>query len=200
MDWPGFAILGGLVGASASLPLLIDRVHDYRLSQAGLNNLAAMTDADMTLHMARLFSAMGYRVFRPNWPGAGFALILVDGLNQKRGVHLARWRSPVDAEVVAQVAAATAQLGGSAPMIVTVQYYTHKARVVAAKSGAILWTLRELKAAIGRAKRSAVAYPELPVIDAPAQLSAALAGPESGRSKALQIVTAPLPRGPERPR
>jgi hypothetical protein len=149
MNWQTYVLLGVLAGLVLGFPLLARRMREYRLSQAGLDNLTQMLDEDMLMHMARLLGALGYRVYRPTWEDAGFELVLVDGLGQKRGVLVAHWRNAVDVPVVQQAVAAAARLGGTAPMIVTVEYYTWKARAEAAEAGVILWTLRELTQAIG---------------------------------------------------
>ncbi|MDB4893757.1 MAG: Topoisomerase binding zinc finger [Firmicutes bacterium] len=200
MNWQTYVLLGFLAGLVLGFPLLARRMREYRLSQAGLDDLTLMLDEDMLMHMARLLGALGYRVYRPTWEDAGFELVLVDGLGQKRGVLIAHWRTAVDVPVVQQAVAAAARLGGTAPMIVTVEYYTWKAREEAAEAGVILWTLRELTQAIGRVREAAVDYPEIPAIRTaamgrePASPAVAEAGEAGDAARdALATILEPMP-------
>jgi hypothetical protein len=214
LSWLTWTLLGFLSGIGVGLPILSRRLREYRLSQAGLDKLGHMTDEDMLRHMGRLLGALGYRVFRPTWEDAGFQLVLIDGLGQKRGVLLSHWRRAVDEPVVQQAVEAAERLESTAPMIVTVEYYTFKAREAADKAGVILWSVPELTQAIGRVKQAAVAYPEIPAIRsaAMARAEAAIAGlaEASGPEEALATLTEPLtaptgrtgsfPAGPAQPR
>ena len=155
MNWSVWALLGLLLAFGISAPFMANRLRQYRLSRAGLGDISLMTDDAMRLHMARLFGAMGYRVFRTDPEKDGFDLVLLDGLGQKRGVLLGQWRRPVDEKVVARAAGAAQTLGGAASMIVTVAYYTYKARAEAEATGTILWSLGDVTRAIGLIRQAA---------------------------------------------
>lgn len=164
MGWQGYALLGVLLALGLASPVIAQAVKEYRLHRAGLDKLGEMTLEDMIVHMGRLFGALGYRVFRPVQQDCGFDLILVDGLGQRRGVVVRHYSKLVDDAVLAEVTKAAEKLELPAPMLVSVSGYTYKAREAAAKSGAILWSLAELTAALGRVRQSAMAYPDLPSI------------------------------------
>ncbi|HYF76546.1 MAG TPA: topoisomerase DNA-binding C4 zinc finger domain-containing protein [Symbiobacteriaceae bacterium] len=164
MGWEGYALIGVLVALGLAAPVIAQVARDSRLHKAGLDKLDQMTLEDMIVHMGRLCGALGYRVFRPVQQDCGFDLILVDGLGQRRGVVVRHYKKLVDDLVLAEVGEAAHELDLAAPMLVSVQGYTYKAREAATKSGAILWSLAELTAAIGRVKQSAIAYPDLPSI------------------------------------
>jgi len=159
-----YVIIGVLAALAIATPLVAERRREYRLHRAGLDDISHMTDVDMVLHMARLFGSLGYRVYRPSEPDSGFDLILADGLDQRRGVVVRHWRLPVDGGVVDEAIKAADRMGGAPPMVVTVQYYTGKARAAAQSHGVILWSLPELTEAIGRVKQWAMAFPDLPSI------------------------------------
>lgn len=173
MSWV-YALLGLAAAIAIAAPAVAGRVREMRLGRAGLGNVATMTDEDMVWHMARLFGALGYRVFRPMQEESVFSLLLVDGLGQRRGVCIRHWRMLVDEQMVAAVSAEAQERDLAAPMLVSVEGYTFKAREEAGKAGAILWSLAELTEAIGRVKQAAVAYPELPVISTLEEVAPAL--------------------------
>jgi hypothetical protein len=164
VGWEGYALIGVLVALGLAAPVIAQVARESRLHRAGLDKLDQMTLEDMIVHMGRLFGALGYRVFRPVQQDCGFDLILVDGLGQRRGVVVRHYNKQVDDAVLAAVNEAARELELPAPMLVSVNGYTYKARDAAAKSGAILWSLSELTAAIGRVRQSAMAYPDLPTI------------------------------------
>jgi hypothetical protein len=165
MDWEGYVLLGVALAFGLASPVIFQMIREQRLNRAGLDKLDAMTDEDMLMHMARLCGALGYRVFRPAQQDCGFQLILVDGLGQRRGVVTQNWRKLVDDVTVQQVIAAAQKLDLPAPMVVSVEGYTYKAREAAKAHGTILWSLTELTEAIGRVRQHAMAYPELPSIN-----------------------------------
>lgn len=174
MEWQGYVLLGMALALAVAAPVLVQAVRVGRLSRAGLDNVSRMTDEDMVLHMARLCGAMGYRVFRAPESEPAFDLILIDGLEQRRGVVVRHWRRRVDAPDVQTAADAAAHIENAEPMLVSLEGFTAKARAVAKQTGTILWSLPELTAAIGRVKQSAMAYPEVPMINVvPGRLPAA---------------------------
>ncbi|HWI51739.1 MAG TPA: topoisomerase DNA-binding C4 zinc finger domain-containing protein [Symbiobacteriaceae bacterium] len=164
MGWEGYALMGVILALAVATPVIVQAMRERRLHGAGLSNLSEMTLEDMIVHMGRLFGALGYRVFRPMQSDCGFELILVDGLGQRRGVVVRHYGILVDDRIVAEIGTAAGQLDLPAPMVVSVEGYTYKAREAAAKNGAILWSLPELTEAIGRIRQSAMAYPDLPAI------------------------------------
>jgi hypothetical protein len=155
MEWYWWALFGALIGSLIGIPVLNKRILQARLNQAGLDDPERMTDQEMADHMARLFGALGYQVSRPEPDEAAFDLVLRDGLGQHRGVLIRHWRVPVDEGIVQRAVQAAAHLEKGAPMIVTVRYFTWKARQLAQQHGAILWTLTDLTKAIGRLKEEA---------------------------------------------
>jgi hypothetical protein len=157
MAWYWWTLFGALIGSLIGIPVLNQRILLLKLNQAGLDDPARMTDPEMATHMSRLFYAMGYQVDRPEPEASAFDLVLRDGLGQQRGVLLRHWRNPVDEAIVAGALAAAAELEKGAPMIVTVRYFTWKARRLAEENGAILWTLTDLTRAIGRLKQASEA-------------------------------------------
>lgn len=162
MHWYMWAAAGLLLALAISAPFTARRLRELKLNRAGLGDAALMTDDAMRLHMVRLFGAMGYRVFRPSpEQQSGFDLVLLDGLGQKRGVLLSEWRRPVDESVVSKAAAAAEALGGATSMIVTIEYYTYKARREAERTGTILWSLGDLTRAIGQVQRAAAGDDQL---------------------------------------
>ncbi|HLN60506.1 MAG TPA: restriction endonuclease [Symbiobacteriaceae bacterium] len=165
MEWPGYALLGMAGALALTAPVLTRALREVRLSRAGLSNVDKMADADMVLHMARLFGALGYRVYRAPASEPAFDLILVDGLGQRRGVVVRHWRERVDAPAVQAAAEAAGRIDHAEPMIVSVAGYTLQAKQAAVATGTILWALAELTEAIGRVRQSAVAYPELPALN-----------------------------------
>lgn len=195
MDWGWYVLLGVLLALAGAAPTVLRRLREFRLSRAGLSNVAEMTDQTMVEHMARLFGALGYRVFRTAQESSTFDLLLADGLGQKRGVLIRRWRQLVDADAVALVAEKAELLGNAAPMVVTVEGYTWAARQAAVKSGVILWSLPELTEAIGRVRQSAIAYPELPELSEQAFSRETAPQPADGAkpSDALAMLMQPLP-------
>lgn len=181
MGWQGYALIGVLVALGLAAPVIAQAARESRLHRAGLDKLEQMTLEDMIVHMGRLCGALGYRVFRPVQQDCGFDLILVDGLGQRRGVVVRHYNRLVDDTVLADVNEAARNLDSAAPMLVSVNGYTYKAREAAAKSGAILWSLAELTAAIGRVRQSAIAYPDLPSIST---LTWQMQGQSAGAAKA----------------
>lgn len=164
MDWPGYALLGMAGALALTTPVLTRALREVRLSRAGLSNVEQMTDEDMLLHMARLFGALGYRVYRAPASEPAFDLILADGLGQRRGVVVRYWRERVDAPAVQATVEAVGHIENAEPMMVSIAGYTAQAKKAAAETGTILWALAELTIALGRVRQSAVAYPELPVL------------------------------------
>lgn len=148
-----------------------------------------ITDGEMLQHVARLLGAMGYRVYRPTWQDPPFDLVLVDGLGQKRGVFTRHWRTRVDVAVILRVAQSAADMDSPAPMVVTARSYTPGAREVAAGRGIILWTLRDLTAAVGpmnKVPAAGSAWPAFQLVTAPAKVESLtepdLHGPAGGLS------------------
>jgi hypothetical protein len=164
MDWQGYVLIGTGVTLALAAPVLAQAVRERKLSRAGLSNIAQMTDEDMLLHMARLCASLGYRVFRAPASEPVFDLILTDGLGQRRGLVVRHWRKQVDATEVEAAAEAAGHIANAEPMLVSIAGYTYKARAAAGRTGAILWSLPELTAAIGRVRQSSMTYPEPPVI------------------------------------
>lgn len=162
MDIGLYALLGILAAILVGAPLVAGRLRELQLSQAGLGHATQLTDEQMLAHMTRVLSALGYRVQRSTEAEPEFDLILVDGLGHKSGVSLHRWRASVDDSMVAAVAEAGRRLGKAAPMIVSIDRYTQKARETAKATGVVLWGVADLTRAIHKVRQTAVAYPDLP--------------------------------------
>jgi len=162
MDWSWYAAWGVLVAVLLSAPLVAARLRELKLSQAGLGHAAQLTDEYMLAHMTRVLGALGYRVQRAQEADPDLDLILVDGLGQRSGVFLRHWRTAVDEQTVQKVAQAGMRLGKSAPLIVTIDRYTQKARDAAAISGVVLWGLADLTRALHKVRQTAMGYPDLP--------------------------------------
>jgi len=164
VGWEAYVLIGVLLALGLAAPVIVQVLREHRLLRAGLGKLSEMTADDMIVHMGRLCGALGYLVFRPIQKDCGFDLILVDGLGQRRGVVVRLYDRLVDDRMIAEVNQAAEKLDLPAPMVVSVHGYTYKARELAARSGAIVWSLPELTEAIGRVRQSAIAYPEMPTI------------------------------------
>lgn len=164
MSWQGYALIGVALALVIAAPVVLQALREHRLHRAGLDKLNTMTLEDMIVHTGRLCGALGYRVFRPMQADCGVELILVDGLGQRRGVSVRHYGKLIDEQVLAEVEAAAGRLDLPAPMLISVEGYTYKAREAAKLSGSILWSLPELTDAISRVRQSAMAYPELPTI------------------------------------
>jgi hypothetical protein len=162
MDWPLYVLLGVLAALAATGPALAQYLQEARLGRAGLDH--AVTDEDMLQHMARLFWALGYRVYRAGERHPEFDLILVDGLRQQSGVVTRHWRRPVAEADVAAVAGAAAELEMAAVTIVSVKGAMAAARQRAEQVGVALWSLPQLIETLDRVRESAVAYPEPPAV------------------------------------
>lgn len=195
MDWPIYALMGLLASMLVGIPMIARRVRELQLHAAGLDHPERLTDEELLLHMARLMMGLGYRV-RRGGAGESFDLVLTDGLGQQRGLLTRRWRSQVDGDVVTRAAEEAEALGMGPPMIVTIERFTLKAREAARAAGVILWSVPDLAWAIGQVKRTAMAYPDLPMRKTieyeapPIQADAAAAA-------APEPEPAPLARNPE---
>ncbi len=162
MDWYFYALIGALVAVWLTAPLIHGRLQEFRLNRAGLGDPGEMTDEAMAHHLYRLFTALGYRVYRPDKEEGDFDLIAKDGLGQWRGVLLRHWRRIVDEEVVRQASEAAGRLESAPPLIVSVKGFTAPARAAARETEAVLWGLRELTEAIDRVREVAAALEEGP--------------------------------------
>ncbi len=160
--WQWYGILGVVGVFLISLPLTADRLRDVALNKAGLGNAKSMTDEDLRKHLSLLMGALGYKVRRADEGDPIIDLILVDGLGQSRVVHLRQWRKVIDESVIHQVAQAAQALGPGAPMIITLERFTYRAREAGTARGVILWSLAELASAIGTVRSNSVSYPGLP--------------------------------------
>jgi len=160
--WQWYGILGVVAAFLIALPIMADRLRDLDLNKAGLGNIRTMTDEDMLLHMSRLLGALGYKVKRADEDDPTIDLVIVDGLGQSRAVYVRQWRKVIDEPVIHQVAEAAQALGPGAPMVITVERFTYKARQAGAAAGVILWSLSELASAIGTVRNNSVNYPGLP--------------------------------------
>ncbi|HYG60090.1 MAG TPA: restriction endonuclease, partial [Symbiobacteriaceae bacterium] len=200
MDWKWY--LPGLAAALAiAAPALAHRLREMQLSRAGLSDIGAMTDDDMLLHMAKLFGALGYRVYRPAQADSAFDLLLVDGLGQRRGVSVRHWRKLVDDQAIAQVAAESKERELADPMVVSVDGFTYKGRMEAGKTGAVLWSLSEVADAIDRVRESALAFPELPSISSltsGAEVAATAPAPREDPRHTMQRVQPKVRHRPQR--
>lgn len=190
MTWPLYGFLGLVVAVIAGLPLMAARLRERRLHEAGLDDPERITDEEMLRHMTGLMEALGYRVRRVADPD--FDLVLTDGLGQQRAVLVRHFRKTVNESGVNRLAESAARLGKAAPMIVTVERFTYRAREAATARGVILWSLPDLARAIGQVKRAAAVYSDLPSRSREEALSVLGGQPEPGRD------AGPLPEAEER--
>lgn len=161
MSWPLYGILGLVVAFLISMPLLLQRLRERELHQAGLDHPDRIDDEEFMRHMSGLLRALGYRVLRAE-ESDPYDLLLTDGLGQKRAALIRHWRKSVDEPVVREFARTAVEAGPGAPLIVTIERFTYKATEAAKETGMMLWALPDLARAISQVKSTMEPMPALP--------------------------------------
>jgi hypothetical protein len=150
MEWAAQASAGLGLALVSCLPLIAMRYQEYQLAKIGLDLPEHVTVDELNRYMRRLFRAMGYRIEAPPAEGFPFDLILIDSLNQRRGVLLHQWQHRLTKPTLQALLAEAERVHLLPPIILTIGGAAVGTSRLADKAGAEIWTLKQIRDAVKR--------------------------------------------------
>ena len=140
LDAKSLALLFVLLPAVlAAIALTIWQHNQRRLTHSGIAEIDLMDGITFERYLETLFSGLGYRVHRTRTAGDFGADLVATKEGTRTIVQAKRYTKRVGVRAVQEAVAARGMYQGSEAIVVTNNYYTDQAAILAKANGVVLW-------------------------------------------------------------